>query len=122
MNYRETDRGEVAVFLVPSLKLKRRDERERSVEEKIHRFLMRRFDGYTAAAGNIYGYWRDESGKVSYGEHKEYKVALTRKGTIKILKEFLSEIAADLGEECIYLETAGKTSVIYPIGKKGNRT
>jgi hypothetical protein len=111
--FREQPIGKIAVFLVPSLKLKRRSQSGQPLEERIHRFLLRRFGGYTAAAGNIFGYWKDERGRQLYGEHKEYKVGLLNDGKIPHLKRFLAELAADLSEECLYLEAGKEASFIY---------
>lgn len=111
---REKQTGKIAAFLAPSLKLKdRAGAGTTPVEEKIHRFLLRRFGGYTAATGNIFGYWKDERGEVSYGEHKEYKVALKDERGLEILKQFLAELAADMQETCLYLEAGKECSFIY---------
>ena len=95
-------KGPIAAFLLPSLKLK-----HRSLEEKVHHFLLEEFGGYTATAGNIYGYWKDDNGGVDYGEHKEYKVALLDDTRLPALERFLADIAAEMDEKTIYLE-AGK--------------
>jgi hypothetical protein len=110
---REQNAGKIASFLVPSLKLKSRAGRGVALEEKIHRFLLRSFGGYTAAAGNIFGYWKDERGDVSYGEHKEYKVALHDEKKLSSLKRFLAELAADMQERCIYVEAGKEASFIF---------
>lgn len=95
----------MAVFLLPSLKLKRRQRLGRSYEEVVHHFLMKHFGGYTASAGNIFGFWRDEeSGREYYGEHREYKVSFRGRDRVAMLQQFLSRLAAQLGEETIYLE------------------
>ena len=97
--------GRMAVFLLPSLKLKRRQRRGRSYDEVVHLFLMKQFGGYTASAGNIFGFWRHEqTGREYYGEHREYKVSFRGKDRVAMLQRFLSRLARDLGEETIYLE------------------
>ena len=35
-------------------------------EEIVHHFLMKRFSGYTASAGNIFGFWHDEKARRDY--------------------------------------------------------
>ena len=112
-SFREERCGNIATFLVPSLKLKDRARSGVPLEEKIHRFLLGRFGGYTASAGNIFGYWKDEAGEISYGEHKEYKVALSEEARATVLKRFLADLAVDLGEKCIYLESGKETFFIY---------
>src|SRR5581483_4707493 len=114
MNYREQRLGAAAVFLLPSLKLKEPGRDRPSPESRLHNFLMENFGGYTAQAGNIFGYWKDESGADSYGEHREFTVALTDDSKLPLLKRHLAALARDMGEECIYLQTAGETFLIYP--------
>ena len=66
---------------------------------------MKHFAGYTASAGNIYGYWRDESSGIdSYGEHREYKVSFRGHDRLTLLQEFLASIGAELEEQSIYME------------------
>ena len=106
--------GRMAVFLLPSLKLKQKKKRGESYEDIVHDFLMKRFSGYTASAGNIFGYWRDDTtGRESYGEHKEYKVSFRGKNRVAILKEFLSELAGELDEDSIYLEYGEDAWLVY---------
>ena len=96
--------GRMAVFLLPSLKLKQK-KLGKSFEEVVHHFLLKNFDGYTASAGNIFGFWRDEkTGREFYGEHKEYKVSFRGRDRVAMLQRFLSRLAGELGEDCIYLE------------------
>jgi len=75
MQYREHNLGTSVAFLLPSLKLKEPSLNGPSVENRLHTFLMENFGGYTAQAGNIFGYWRDENVHDSYGEHREFSVA-----------------------------------------------
>jgi len=99
--------GEAAIFLLPSLKLKKR-----SVEEEVHRFLVENFGGYTAAAGNIFGYWVGPDGRESYGEHRQFMVAVDEAKRQRLF-EFLARIARELDEESILLHTADGVSVIW---------
>jgi len=84
MTYRKASLGRMATFLLPSLKLKQRDDKNRTVEDRLHDFLLKNFEGYTVAGGNIFGYWKDNLGTTHYGEHKEYKVAFKGKERIGI--------------------------------------
>jgi len=101
--------GEAAVFLLPSLKLKKRVNGA-PIEEKVHRFLTETFGGYTAAAGNIFGYWVDEQGKQSYGEHRQFLVAVDGQENQRRLTQFLAEIGRELEEESIFLEVG---NIVY---------
>jgi hypothetical protein len=69
--------------------------------------------GYTAASGNQFGYWRKDGSPDSYGENKEFTVALNTDDQIRSLKNFLASLASQLKEECIYLELAGEAILIY---------
>jgi hypothetical protein len=113
MRFRETKLGKRVRFLLPSLKLKRRGEQGRTLEEDVHGFLVSEFGGYTASSGNLFGYWKDNSGKDSYGEHREFTVGLGSGDKLEGLKAFLGELAGKMGEECLYMEVAGEAMLIY---------
>lgn len=103
--FRVESLGRMAVFLLPSLKLKQRQKLGLTYEEIVHQFLMKNFGGYTASAGNIFGFWRDEkAGREWYGEHREYKVSFRGRNRVAMLQQFLSKLASDLDEDTIYLE------------------
>jgi hypothetical protein len=104
--------GEAAVFLLPSLKLKKRVGGA-PIEEKVHRFLVETFGGYTAAAGSIFGYWVDEQGQHSYGEHRQFLVAVDGGEKTARLTRFLAEIGRELEEESIFLAIG---NVVYLVG------
>lgn len=113
MKYRERNLGTSVVFLLPSLKLKEPSLNGPSVENRLHSYLMDHFGGYTAQAGNIFGYWREDS-RDSYGEHREFSVAARDSSQIPKLKEFLATMARELKEECIYFRAGETASLIYP--------
>jgi len=102
------------MFFLPSLKLKEPSLNRPSIENRLHTFLMDNFGGYTAQAGNIFGYWREGDGPDSYGEHREFSVAAPDTYKHPLLKEFLAQMARDLKEECIYVRIGGAASLIYP--------
>jgi len=114
MRYREQNLGSAVVFLLPSLKLREPSLTGPSVEDRLHKFLMEHFGGYTAQAGNIFGYWRDSAGRDSYGEHREFSVAFVEHSKLPLLKEFVAKMAAELAEECDYLRAGNEASLIYP--------
>ena len=49
----------------------------------------------------------------SYGEHREFTVALQGEGGLPELKTFLGEIACTLDEKCLYVEIAGQAVLLY---------
>ncbi|HYI92154.1 MAG TPA: hypothetical protein VEX68_01295 [Bryobacteraceae bacterium] len=113
--FRERYLGRSAAFLLPSLKLKQPPRQsDSSIESRLHDFLMKHFGGYTAQAGNIFGYWRDEDGRDSYGEHREFTVAIDSASALTVLKEYLANLSHELAEECIYLRSGEQTVLIYP--------
>lgn len=117
-NYEKENLGAMVVFLLPSLKLKRKVEKGESLEDKLHDFLLKKFNGYTAAAGNIFGYWKNAAGKEFYGEHKEYKVSLLDKKEIETLEKFLAILASKMGEESIYLSIGEESWLLYPLSSR----
>ncbi len=113
MNYHETPLGKNVRFLLPSLKLKQPSANGDTIEQCVHYFLMENFGGYTATSANLFGYWKEEDGEQTYGEHREFVVALPDDKGLPELKEFLGETARTLGEKCIYFEHAGQAMLLY---------
>jgi hypothetical protein len=112
-SFRVESLGRMAVFLLPSLKLKQK-KRGKPHDEIVHHFLMKHFAGYTASAGNIFGFWRDnQTRREFYGEHKEYKVSFRGGDRVDMLKRFLSQLAGELEEDCIYMEYGENAWLIY---------
>ena len=110
---REESIGRPAAFLVPSLKLKQRGKDGQPLEENLHGYLLETFGGYTAAAGNIFGYWKDKSGNEFYGEHRRFEVGLLDEDKLPELKRFLAGLADEMGEQCIYLQTGEEALFVY---------
>lgn len=113
MAYFEKPLGKNVRFLLPSLKLKQPCAGGITVEQSVHEFLMMHFGGYTATAANLFGYWKEEDGVFSYGEHREFTVALTGENGLTELKQFLGNTARTLDEKCLYIEVAGSASLLY---------
>lgn len=105
--------GQVAVALLPIEKLKLKSSRGVQFEREIHDFLVTNFNGYTVSSGNISGHWKDDAGHVHYGEHRQYKVALSASVGIQSFEVFLADLAAEMGEECIYVELGREIFLIY---------
>lgn len=112
--YRREALGQIARFLLPSLKLKQRGEDGLAVEDRIHRFLVENFAGYTVETGNILGFWKDAQGEEQYGEHRLFRVAITGREGIADLEAFLARVGAEVGEQSIYLETGEEAWLLYP--------
>lgn len=104
----------MAVFLLPSLKLRQRGSDGQLVEERVHAFLLANFAGYTVETGNILGFWKDSTGQEHYGEHRLFRVAFGQADKVPALEAFLARVAAEIGEESIYLETGEEAGLIYP--------
>ncbi|MFL6446826.1 MAG: hypothetical protein ACJ746_03970 [Bryobacteraceae bacterium] len=109
----ERSLGTRVSFLLPSLKLKGIAEGGSTLEQSVHQFLVTQFDGYTATSSNLFGYWKDEAGNDSYGEHRQFSVALKQDEKLPELKKYLSSLASQMDEECIYLDTGGSATLIY---------
>ena len=87
----------------------------RLVEERVHAFLLANFAGYTVETGNILGFWKDPAGQEHYGEHRLFRVAFGQADKVPALEAFLAQVAAEIGEESIYLETGEEAGLIYPM-------
>jgi hypothetical protein len=113
MDYHEQPLGKNVRFLLPSLKLKQPAGGGDTVEQRVHVFLMEHFGGYTATSANLFGYWKEEDGEHTYGEHREFVVALPNDMGLPELKDFLGRTARMLGEKCLYFEVAGVAVLLY---------
>ncbi len=111
---RKESLGRMAVFLLPSHKLKVTSPRHKeTIEERVKRFLLEEYNGFTASSTINTGWWTAKNGDHHYDEHREYKVSFPGKERIAKLDEFLAEIARDMGEECIYIETGEDAWLVY---------
>jgi hypothetical protein len=113
MSFHEVPLGKNVRFLLPSLKLKQPSADGETIEQCVHLFLMENFGGYTATSANLFGYWKEEDGVHTYGEHREFVVALPDDRGLPELKEFLGKTARTLGEKCLYFEVAGVALLLY---------
>jgi hypothetical protein len=113
MAYHETPLGKNVRFLLPSLKLRQPSSNGETIEQCVHLFLMENFGGYTATSANLFGYWKEEDGGHTYGEHREFVVALPDDKGLPELKTFLGQTAQTLGEKCLYVEVAGVAVLLY---------
>jgi hypothetical protein len=113
MDFREQPLGKNVRFLLPSLKLKESCPGGGTIEQSVHAYLVEHFGGYTVTSGTVSGYWREEDGSQSYGEHREFTVALPNDCGLPELKRFLSLTARRLCESCLYVEVAGSALLLY---------
>jgi hypothetical protein len=113
MDFREQPLGKNVRFLLPSLKLKEPYPGFGTIEQSVHSYLVEHFGGYTATSSTLFGYWREEDGSHSYGEHREFAVALTNDRGLPELKRFLALTARRLCESCLYVEVAGSALLLY---------
>jgi len=105
--------GEMVVILLPSLKLQAESPRGKTFQQEIHEYLVANFNGYTVAAGGISGYWKEGQSRECYGEHREYKVAVSEESKREALGQFLATLAGEMGEGCLYLETGKQAWLVY---------
>jgi hypothetical protein len=105
--------GEMAVTLLPLHKLKLPSPRGAPFEKEIHEFLVTNFNGYTVSSGSTSGHWKDDAGRDHYGEHRQYKVAISAAESRASLEVFLADLAREMGEECIYMEVGREILLIY---------
>jgi hypothetical protein len=113
MEPRQKPLGKNVRFLLPSLKLKEPCPGGGTIEQSVHSYLVEHFGGYTATSSTLFGYWREEDGSQSYGEHREFAVALPDDRGLPDLKGFLALTARRLCESCLYVEVAGSALLLY---------
>src|SRR5688572_33257787 len=100
--------GRVVNVLLPSIKMKSYSPRGSVLEGELHSFLLTHFTGYTVTAGSITGYWKGSGATEECNEHRQYEIAFSSLGTLSILEGYLAHLAWELGENRIYLTTAGR--------------
>lgn len=108
-NYRLESLGRPALFYIPEEKL---DENP-DIQRKIHNFLTDRFGGYTNPTGDVKGYWK-EGHQIIRDRSRQYRVAFVGKERIPELAGFLSDLAIEMKEKCIYLETGEDAQLVWP--------
>jgi hypothetical protein len=113
MEIRVKSLGKNVRFLLPSLKLKEPCPGGGTIEQSVHAYLVEHFGGYTVTSGTVSGYWREEDGSQSYGEHREFTVALHDDRGLPELKRFLALTGRRLCESCLYVEVAGSAELLY---------
>ncbi len=113
--------GRIGVLLLPSVKMKTLSPRGKTYDRELHNFLVAHFGGYTIASGNITGYWKRDDGSEECNEHRQYKMAFTNEESFPALEEFISRLAAELGEESIFWEVDGTAWLLFPKQKKKMR-
>lgn len=114
--YEIQDLGRMAVFLVPSHKMKNKCG-EKTVEDFLHLFIQRRIGAWTYTLSPVAGIWTNEYGKIFYDECREYKVAFLGKERVPALLEVLAAVAKEIGEECIYVEAGQYSATTRPTDK-----
>jgi len=113
MELRVKPLGKNVRFLLPSLKLKEPCPGGGTIEQSVHAYLVQHFGGYTVTSGTVSGYWREDDGSQSYGEHREFTVALPDDRGLPELKRFLALTGRRLCESCLYVEVAGFAELLY---------
>jgi hypothetical protein len=113
MDYFEKPLGKNVRFLLPSLKLKHPCDHGVTIEQLVHQYLIEHFGGYTATSANLFGYWKEDDGEHTYGEHREFVVALPNDRGLPELKAFLARTARMLGEKWLYVEVSGVAVLLH---------
>ncbi len=115
-NYRIEDLGRPAIFLLPKKKLKRKVG-DITVEEDLHKFLVKHFGAYTSSTIPSFGFWRNAKKATIFDECREYEVSFMGKERIPVLLKKLAQIAVIIKEKCIYIKAGQYSGLIYPIQK-----
>lgn len=112
-NYILIDLGRPMRFFIPSGKLAF-PFRNTTVEKYLRQLLTKHFDAFTTSVIPNFGVWRSHTGQLVNDECKEFRVSFLGKDRIPLLLEALGEIAAVIGEACIYVEAGQYAALVYP--------
>ena len=114
--YTLEDMGRAAIFLLPSLKLKKKVGKE-TLEKNLESFLKKHFGGGTTSLVPKFGFWVNGE-KVEYDESREYKVSFVGKERIPLLIRKVASIARLMNEKAVYFEAGQYACLIKPKTKK----
>jgi len=92
--------------------MKSQSPRGEPFANEFHQFLVNEFGGYTAASGNITGYWVRPKGREECNEHREYQIAISSEQELNTLTGHLSGLASALGEQTIFCTVQGVAFLI----------
>jgi len=112
------DLGRPAVFYLPADKLRLRlpqaEVNGDTVERIIQDFLLNRFGGFNRSLLGQFGVWSDGKKSVHYDECVMYEVSFVGKERIPMLVSFLSVIAGQIEEKCIYFKAGQYSGLVWP--------
>lgn len=112
--YELKDLGRPAVFLLPSHKLRLKEENGKTIEDNLHSFLIEKFGAFTTTSVPYFGFWHDKKTQIDYDECRLYEVSFLGKENIPPLLTRLSQIAKEIKEDCVYFKAGQRTCLIYP--------
>ena len=116
LGYRLQDLGRPAVFFIPTKKLGTM-RRGKSVEDRLHAFLQKKYGAFTTSSAPYFGAWHDGQ-KIAHDECRLYEVSFVGPKRIKTLIKELAKIARIIKEDCIYFKAGEDTCLIYPSPRK----
>lgn len=114
MDYHLTPLGKPFVFFVPVEKLVISNSSGLTIETKLEKFLTDTYGGFTSEGSVHFGVWR-EGGKNYFDQNRKYRVAIAEAAGQATLIDFLADIAKEMNEEAIYLES-GDQSWLLEVG------
>jgi hypothetical protein len=113
--YHIVDAGRTAAFLIPINKLYLKEWGTNvTFEMKLSTFLRERFSGFTVNPIPRDGVWVDSENRVHVDRSIEYLVSFPGKERIVELFAFLSEIAKEMGEQCLLVRAGQYDGLLYP--------
>ncbi len=112
--YEIEDLGRPAVFLLPSHKLREKDVSGRTVEERLHDFLVEHFGAFTTTTVPYFGFWRNDGNTLVYDECRLYEVSFSGKDRIPLLLAELAAILPIIKEDCLYFKAGQYTCLLRP--------
>ena len=87
---------------------------EITVEEDLHRFLVKHFAAYTSALIPSFGIWKNSDEVTIRDECRQYEVSFVGKERIPILLAKIAAVAKFIQENCIYVKAGQYSCLVYP--------
>jgi len=114
-SYRIVDIGRTAAFLIPVNKIDLPSKEEgKTIKVSLEDFLTEKFGGYNVNPIPRVGAWTSESGQIFFDNCLEYSVAFAGKERIPELLQFLSDLAVQMKEECLFVSAGQYDALLYP--------
>lgn len=114
-SYRIIDIGRTFVFYIPIAKLDLPSTEEgKTVRDVVHAFLKEKFGGGNVDPVPREGFWVNANKQIFFDQCIRHSVSFLGKERMVELLTFLRNLAAHIGEECLFISAGQYDALLYP--------